>query len=510
MSVPSTETLWAYVKGELSESEAAQVKAQLDASEAARAALADVEASVGLLSALPPVPPMPAAMARRVGEALAEAADREASRSFTGWWRTLLSLRVLMPVSLAAAAALGLFVAWDRPVDGAGGGGPVANAVDPTPSLPTLTPVPVAPRPKQPVKAVVASAKKARVVGAASLAKAQVLEAGAEVATEAGGSLWLTLPDGTKAGLTSATDVTLATLDAHELALDVTKGSLAMVVPHREDRLLTVRAGDVEVKDLGTRFLVSRELARVVVAVEEGSVEVKTPTTTQVVTAGHAVTWNDGKLEDSEWSTDAPTPPPLPGVVAPPALPPPPDVTPPVAVTPPAPEPMAEDDEDAADVEPPTGNPEDEWAAPPGGLQPPVPPAVEPPPAPPPLNAPPPQVVTVQPGAPDTPRRTRRQSGFSLREVEEHLRELERQVRAPFEPQSPAARERGARTVARVADAGNCEQALQLAEAWLRQPMSAAREEPVWRRSVLQQKVRCLNHLGRTAEALEVQQQLGP
>jgi transmembrane sensor len=97
------------------------------------------------------------------------------------------------------------------------------------------------------------------------------------VSTETGGSLWLQLPDGTKAGLTGATDVQLAKLDDKTLTLDVTRGSLAMVVPHREDRVLTVRAGDVEVKDLGTRFLVSREVARTVVAVEEGSVEVKTP-----------------------------------------------------------------------------------------------------------------------------------------------------------------------------------------------------------------------------------------
>ncbi len=114
----------------------------------------------------------------------------------------------------------------------------------------------------------------------AALGTAQVLETGARLSTEKDGSLWLKLPDGTKAGLTGSTDVQLAKLEEKTLTLDISRGSLAMVVPHREDRVLTIRAGDVEVKDLGTRFLVSREVAKVIVAVEEGSVEVRTPKST--------------------------------------------------------------------------------------------------------------------------------------------------------------------------------------------------------------------------------------
>ncbi|MCU0695106.1 MAG: FecR family protein [Myxococcaceae bacterium] len=509
MSVPSTETLWAYVKGELSPDEAARVKAQLEASEAARAALADVEASVAVLSLLPPVPAMPDAMARRVGERLAEVADAEGSRSFTAWWQSLLSFRVLLPVAAAAAVVVGLVLWNQRPTDGAGGGAPVANAVEPSTPLAPLAPVPVPPRAPKPVKAVVASAKNAKVGGGASLARAQVLETGAQVSTAAGGSLWLKLPDGTKAGLTSATDVTLAKLDQHELSLEVKQGSLAMVVPHREDRLLTVKAGDVEVKDLGTRFLVSREVARVVVAVEEGSVEVKTPKATQVVTAGHAVAWHEGELDDYAWPTSGPTPPPLPGTGTPAAAATP-EVPPAVAATPPGP--AGEEDDEAADVEPPAGNPEDEWATLPSGTpSPPVnvepPPAmvpdVQPPPAPP-VNGPPSQVVTVQPK-----RRHRPSSGFSLKAIEEHLRELERQAHVPFAPITSTTRESAARTIARLADAGDHDEALELADAWLRGPASASPLEPAWRRSVLQQKVRCLNHLGRTAEALEVQRLLG-
>jgi ferric-dicitrate binding protein FerR (iron transport regulator) len=508
MSVPSTETLWAYVKGELPADEAAAVKAQLEVSEAARAALADVEASVSVLSLLPPVPAMPDAMARRVGERLAEAADAEASRSFTGWWQSLLSFRLLMPVAAVAAVVVGVVLWSQRPIDGAGGGAPVANAVDPSAPSSPLTPVPVPARPPQPVKAVVASAKNAKLGGATSLAKAQVLESGAQVSTSAGGSLWLKLPDGTKAGLTSATDVTLAKLDQHELALEVKQGSLAMVVPHREDRLLTVKAGDVEVKDLGTRFLVSRELARVVVAVEEGSVEVKTPTATQVVTAGHAVAWHEGELDDYAWPSSGPTPPPLPGTVTP-TVPSTPQIPSEVAVPPAAPV-AEEDNEELADVEPPAGNPEDEWATLPAGSPPSVP-SVEPPPGvpevqlppAPPVNVPPSQVVTVQ------PKRRRPASGFSLKAIEEHLRELERQAHVPFAPTS-SSRESSARAIANLVDAGAHERALAMADAWLRGPSSDSPQEPVWRRSVLQQKVRCLNHLGRTAEALEVQRLLGP
>lgn len=489
---PSTETLWAYAKRELPADEMAQVKAELERSEAARLALADVEASLAVLSLLPDAPPMPDAMAKRVGAALAEKVDEEASRSFASWWRALFSPRLLVGVAAACALALGAFLLFgDRPADGAGGGtGPIANVAPP--ALPTLPDVPA--RLPRPVKATVASVRKAK-SGGAALAKAQVLETGATVSTEAGGSLWLKLPDGTKAGLTGATDVQLARLDEDALTFDLTRGSVAMVVPHREDRLLTVRAGEVEVKDLGTRFLVSREVAKVVVAVEEGSVEVRTPKATHVVTAGRAVAWHEGELDDYRWPSAAPsTPPPPPGTKVEPA-------TPPIENRPS----VAEVEVDEGDVEPASANPEDEWAAPPPGI---ANSKVNEPPPPPPVNAPPDQVVTVQP--PPPPRRERRGAGFSLKTIEENLRELERQAHVPFVPVGSTSRELQARTVMRLADVGNCELALEQADRWLTAPAGDAVEEAPLRRMVLQQKVRCLNHLGRGAEALEVQRLLGP
>lgn len=494
MTTPSTDTLWAYAKGELSAAEMAQVKAQLDASPEARAALADVESSLSVLSLLPEPPPMPDAMARRVGAVLADKVDEEAARSLSGWWRSLFTPRFVLAAAAACALAFVAFrIVSSQPSDGAGGGtSPVANVTVPTPLPPVVLPEP----PGKPVKAVVASARRAK-SGTTALGTSQVLETGARLSTEKDGSLWLKLPDGTKAGLTGSTDVQLAKLEEKALTLDIARGSLAMVVPHREDRVLTIRAGEVEVKDLGTRFLVSRELAKVVVAVEEGSVEVKTPKATHVVTAGHAVAWHEGELDDYRWPTAAPSTPPLP-TAKPEAAAPTPAIEPIVTAA------------DETDVEPPSANPEEEWAAPPPGIA--EAPVNVPPPAPP-VDAPPDTVVTVQPGpvaAAPAPIRRRRGTGFNLRSIEENLRELERQAHVPFVPINSNTRETQARAVAKLADVGNCELALEEAERWLQAPAGDRVEEAPLRRMVLQQKVRCLNHLGRSAEALEVQKLLVP
>jgi len=490
MTTPSPDTLWAYAKRELTADEMARVKAQLESSPEARAALADVEASLSVLALLPPPPPMPEAMARRVGVVLAEKADEEASRSFTAWWRSLLAPRFLVAAAVACGLAFLAFQFISSPgVPGAGGGvGPTAIA----PSVAPLTPVPV-PTPVVRVKATVASARRAT-SGAAALQKSQVLETGAKVATEKGGSLWLQLPDGTKAGLTGATHVQLAKLEEKALTLDVTSGSLAMVVPHREDRLLVVRAGELEVKDLGTRFLVSREVAKTVVAVEEGSVEVKTPKSTHVVTAGHAVAWHDGELDAYDWTSSAPSTPPASPTSA--QLPPPEAQPNPVAANPAATAPV-----DESDIEP-AINPEDEWAKPPPsiGVAPQTPPE-------PPVDGPPDAVVTVQPSGAPAPALVpkRRGNGFNLRDIEAHLRELERQAHTPFVPIGSTTRETQARAIVRLADVGSCELALEEADRWLTAPAGDAVEEAPLKRMVLQQKVRCLNRLGRVNEAAEVQ-----
>lgn len=478
---PSTETLWAYAKGELSADEAAQVKAELGRSAQAREALADVEASLQVLSLLPEAPPMPDALSRRVANALADEVDGIASKTFTSWWQVLLGPRFFLAGLAAAALALGL-VWWQqrhepKPSDD-------VVAVPHRPFAPVEVPVPFE---RRPVVATVASVRKAA-SNSGVLKVAQRLETGSSVTTDEGGSLWLKLPDGTKAGLTGATNVKLARLDERELTLDIERGSLAMVVPHREDRVLTVRAGEVEVVDLGTRFLVSRELAKVVVAVEEGSVEVRTPRSTQVVKAGHAVAWHDGELDDYAWKTAQPsmtTPPPPPSV----------EKLPEVKL--PEPELPVVADEDS---EPEAANPEDEWATPASeafaGSAPP----------PPPVDAPPGSVVTEHPAAvaPAVLPRRRRNTGFNLKAIEDNLRELQRQAHVPFG--SP--REVQARAVRNFADSGDCHEAIEAADVWLAGPSADAFDEAPLRRIVLQQKVRCLNHLKRYAEAAELQRLL--
>ena len=163
------------------------------------------------------------------------------------------------------------------------------------------TPVPIQPQaPTKKLKVTVASAKKA------TARRLEELAEGATVSTQRGGSVWMKLPDGSRAGLTAASEMTLATLEENRLTLDLAKGSLAMIVPHRENRILIVRAGELQVKDLGTRFLVSRQPGRTLVAVDEGSVEVETPTGTREVRANHAVAWTNGQLTELNWEASAP------------------------------------------------------------------------------------------------------------------------------------------------------------------------------------------------------------
>lgn len=487
MTTPTTETLWAYAKGELSTEERHAVEAELAQSSQAREALAEVEASLSVLALLPPAPSMPDAMARRIGAALAERVDAEQSRSFTAWWRSLGNLQLLFAAASLILVAVGAYIVIDRApmpsrhavavndeakVDAQNSDVDVPAGVSPL--LPVLVP-------DVPVKATVASAKGATVVGGASLSKAQVLATGAKVSTEKGGSLWLSLPDGSKAGLTGSSEVALAKLDERELTLDLKKGSVAMVVPHREDRVITVRAGDVEVKDLGTRFLVSREVGKTVVAVEEGKVEVRTPASTQVVTAGRAVAWRGDRLDSYAWPTPQPTS----------------SSKTDVAPHPPVVQSAASALEEEEGEEPSSSNPDEEWAVPPSFGS-----SVGPPPPEPPVEPRTSVQLTIQ------TRRNRKATGFSLKLIEEKLRELERQAHVPFVAIGSSLRENQARHINRLADAGACELALEHADTWLRTPASDAAEEASWWRTVMQQKVRCLNHLGRAAEALEVQRQL--
>ena len=212
MSHLDAETLWSLVRTELTADEQQAVKRHLEGCPDCRVALEDVQLAQGLLMDLPPVPAMPEAMARRVGQQLAEAADAQAARSFTSWWQSLFSPRFMLASALAVAVVIAGAYLLATPGEA------------PTP-VATPAPQPVT-APAQPKLSVtVASAKRA------TASRKQVLKEGATISTQTGGSLWMQLPDGSRAGLTSASEVKLQTLEAKTLTLDILKGSLALVVP---------------------------------------------------------------------------------------------------------------------------------------------------------------------------------------------------------------------------------------------------------------------------------------
>ncbi len=474
MSHLAHDLLWSLSRNELPEPERRAAQLHLDGCPDCRVALDDVKLAQGVLMDLPPVPAMPDAMARRVGQQLAEAADARAARQFTSWWQSLFTPRFVLGAAMAVALVItgAYLLATPTPA-------PIALP-SPTPTTPSPVPAPMAEKKK--LSVTIASAKKS------TATRKQVLSEGATVSTQVGGSVWMQLPDGSRAGLTGASEVTLATLDSKQLTLEVTKGSLAMVVPHREDRVLTVRAGDLEVKDLGTRFLVSREPSHTIVAVEEGVVEVKTPTGTRQVRAGHAVSWSQGQLSDLDWER---SPPPVQA-----ALP-----STPVDANPQAPDSVARLAEEDDDSPPPV----DETPAPTPGQAELLPPDQTPTAADeqweglPPKPAPQQKLPPVSAFAPPRTVVTSSERAFSLRNIERKLRELGTTIT------SPSAREARARNISLAADAGDCEHALRLADAWLSEPLTNASTEQAMRRNVQLQQVRCLNHLGRTQDANALQ-----
>jgi hypothetical protein len=238
----------------------------------------------------------------------------------------------------------------------------------------------------------------------------------------------------------------------------------------------------------------------VLVAVEEGAVEVKTPTTTRKVVAGHAASWHDGRLDSLTWEVP---PPRTPATQAAPEQPTPrvqeqkkanePDDTPEVPQATPeeeektpaepddAPEVTGADSETTSAAPAQAGSTEEEWAK--------LPPTTSPAPASRPATS------------------THRASRFDLSGLEERLRVLQRALQAPFLP-SEQVREARVKEVTFRAQAGECRGVLVSAERWLRQPSTRRAEEPMWRRSVLTEKWRCLLKLGRVDAAKRVEREL--
>lgn len=476
MSHLAADTLWSFAREELTAEERAQAQRHLDGCAACQASLADVTMATGLLSALPEPPPMPEAMARRVGNSLAEAADARAAQRFTSWWQSFFTPRFVL--AAAVGVAMVTVGAWWLAPRADVTPQPIATPTPKVdaplePALPELKPPELAPAP--PVKKLSVTVASAR---RSTTQKAQVLEEGSTVTTQPGGSVWLKLPDGSRAGLTSASEVKLTTLEEKALTLDVAKGSLALVVPHREDRVLTVLAGDVVVRDLGTRFLVSREPTRTLVAVEEGVVSVKTPAGEREVRAGSAVSWSNGALTEMDWEP-TPAAPPVP------------------APKPNAPEPERESiarlDEEEDDEPPPPEDVRDErpdttpvgadeeWATPP------------------PPQGPKPVLRPTRPPKPVPGER-----GFSIKKLERKLRTAGARLT------SPSRREADARNIQISAEAGDCRYALELVETWLKAPISTLPNEPQLRRNVKAQQINCLHRLGRGEEAKALEKQLEP
>jgi len=458
----SHEQLW-----ELAQTNPPAGETHLDSCVSCLSALDDIKLAQSVLRDVPEPPPMPMAMARRVEGKLADALEARQARAWTSWFPGFPRFAFAALAVIALAIGAWLLAQQQRKPD------LMARSPIPEVTAPVVMPVPAAPK----LTATVASAKRARNASGA-LSTTQVLREGSLLTTEKGGSLWVRLPDGSRAGLTSASQMQLHTLEEKTLTLDLAKGSVALVVPHREDRVLTVRAGDLEVIDLGTQFLVSRELGRIVVAVEEGSVEVRVPGLTRTVTAGHAVAYHQGQLDELQpLPTLAPVAPKHALSISAP--------TPDLALSP-EPEPQVSlaaaelvvETPDEAPPPPEVDDPAAEWALPP-----PTAPSAGPNDPPAPLEL----VVTAT------------RPGLSLGAIERRVDALSRQIRMPF-TQGGSLRQQRAKDIARMADGGECPRAIDNANEWLRYARDAP-EEAMVRREVLFQKMRCLRRMGRLPEA---------
>jgi FecR protein len=472
------EKAWALV-GNPNE-ETAQWRSHAENCFACRQILSEAEGAQLLLKALPPAPShLPDALSRHVKQRLL--ADFESDVEVKGlfpWWRAWF-----FPIAAVAAVALvafGSFLFSKKPMPSAPPD--IANvAVVPSVQDPVVPEVPKS------LVAQVRTQKKSNLATSKKSAKSlRTLAAGDVISTQKGGNVAFEMPDGTKAQVSATSDVTVAQLDEKHFGFEVKFGTLAMQVPHRDDRLLTVKVGEVLVKDLGTRFVVSRSAESVLVAVEEGSVEVQTPLGNRVLQAGRAVRVRPERIEELAW---APTP--LARLVTPRY----------------APSKLREDDDGGEnneavmqpianspddktdDDEDPASNPktspdqvDENWALPqtlPSQVLPSVP-------------QPPARVMTATP---------KKKKWFALEALEERLSEIGKGLSEDIFGRQDA-RSKSAKQVTVMADSGDCNAAIIAADKWI--VASKRVDEVPLTRSVLLQKVRCLNHLGRFEEAQRI------
>jgi hypothetical protein len=460
MSHLTHEALWAYVSREGGAQELSAAKAHLDGCADCRVQLQQVTFAQSLLKPRGAPPPLSDAAARRIGNVLAEAAEAEALKRLG--WRSWFSWR---PLVVVAVAALLLWFLWPVKVE--------------APLPPVALPAPehqAEPLVEPQGEAQVTSARRAKLESGA-LAKSQVLKVGSKVSTEAGGALWLKLPDGTRAGLSAQSEVTLEAMGEKRIALEVTKGNLIVVAKHDPNRQLRVYAGEIEVRDVGTRFLVAREERKVAVAVEEGEVEVRLGEKVTPVKAGQGVEIARGRMRELPL---APPPPSAPQQQQAKVEPPPAKLTPDLSGTPQIPEAGTE-----------------------VAVQKPVVEDLPPPPPPQPVAA----VIDAGPavqGSPTVvgtppPEEPLESIGLAFKKFGEALAR-------PFMPTRAMLADR----IDGLATEGNCEDVQKEARTWLARDAGTAKEELQLRHMVLRAQLRCYTRSGKRTEAEEVRKQLPP
>jgi hypothetical protein len=466
MSHLTHEALWAYVSGEGGAQELSAARAHLDGCADCRAQLQQVTFAQSLLKPRGAPPPLSDAAARRIGNVLAEAAEAEALKRMG--WRSWFSWR---PLAVVAVAALLLWFLWPAKVE----------APLPPVALPSLDDArdergahQAEPLVEPQGEAQVTSARKAKLENGA-LAKSQVLKVGSKVSTEAGGALWLKLPDGTRAGLSAQSEVTLEAMGEKRVALEVKKGNLIVVAKHDPNRQLRVYAGEIEVRDVGTRFLVAREERKVAVAVEEGEVEVRLGEKVVPVKAGQGVEIARGRMRELPLAP-APAPPSQQQAkVESPAR-----LTPDLSGTPEVPE---------AGTEVAVHKPVVEDLPPPPPQ--PVAAAVD-------AGAPAAQGAPTVVGTPP-PEEPLDSIGLAFRKFGEALAR-------PFKPTRAMLADR----IDGLATEGNCEDVQKEARTWLARDAGTAKEELQLRHLVLRAQLRCYTRSGKRTEAEEVRKQLPP
>jgi len=514
MSHLTSEVLWDAAKSPTAEQSAhlascAECKVKLEQVKLAQAQLLPT-----------PVPPLPNAAARRIGLRLEEAAQRELVKKGFAWWPFSFSPNW----ALAAVAAALLAVLAARLMAPA----PIIVPPEPvarhevTPPAPIAMPTPVpapaptpapAPPPKPQLAAAVTSARKAS-SGSFELNAKTELKAGDTVATAKGGELWMRLPDGSRAGLTPSSKLSIGSLTEDELNLELDEGSVLLVAKHLPQRELKVTVGELEVRDIGTRFVVSRDLSRAVVAVEEGVVEVKAPSETRQVKAGHLVRWQEGQLTEETWTPPeakakkaVKTPaandtPPIPAEQPKTEV----EVVPPAGTAPsPASDAVKEPRKETAQ---PDGSREEEWAQMPPAEKAATEPAVQGKAVPATGGAPDAAVVAEKTPPPKAKVEEEDDNDSPPGPIDLIKMGINLGVRTGKRLLGKSPRENEVRAIGSLADKGDCEEVLRRAEAWLDADPTDAAEEPAWHRAVRVNQMRCLRNLHRDTEADAIKREL--